>query len=210
METTTLEQPPVEVEKLLIYTNEIEISKITQDARIRANVLNEVISAGVSANQIKDVTSSEKTIENYIFDRHLKQNKRMAMEYSSGKRQRSLIEDYILPTNLEDTQRKLLNWLSLPTHRGADKYLHLQFNEGKFELDSQSLEKEFVKQRLKFYIAGEQVNEFRDIEELCKCFEKYQMPNNQIRESSFLWNRIEPLGMHQYKPRATWFMRERN
>lgn len=121
-----------------------------------------------------------------------------------------MTEAYLLPDNLESQQRLLLQWLNYPkSQRAVNKYDYLKFNE-RFELDNQALEKEFVRQRLKFFIEGEQVNEYRDIEELCKFFEKYNMPNNQIREASFLWNRIEPVGMHQYKPRATWFMRERN
>lgn len=205
----TLEQPILEVEKLLIFENIEEINKIVESARILTRLLNDLLACGLSPKQIKDIAISEKAIENFIFQEQLKVNKALAVQYAAGKK--NLIGEYALPDNLEHMQRQLLQWFNYPgSHRGSDKYQYLKFAEGRFELDNQSLEKEFVMRRLKFYIAGEQLHEFSDITELCKCFEKYKMPNNQIRESSFLWNRIEPIGMHQYKPRATWFMRERN
>lgn len=204
-------EPVVEVERLLIFENKEEISKTIEDARIRANFLNEIISSGLTSSQIKEVATSEKSIEDFLFQQHLKLNKTMAQEFAAGKKQRHLVEAYLLPTALENKQRLLQQWLNFPiSRRRTDKYQFLRFNDGRFELDSDALERDGLLNRLKFYVTGEQLNEFRDIEKLCECFEKYKMPNNQIRESSFLWNRIEPVGMHQYKPRATWFMRDRN
>lgn len=204
---TLIEQPVVDVEKILIYENKEEISKIIQDARIRCSVLNEVISAGVPVNQIKDL-NSEKAIENFVFQEHLKLNKYMAQQYSAGMRQTALVENFNLPDNLENMQRKLLQWLNFPIHRGGDKYRHLQFIEGKFELDSGALEIEFGLRKLKFYILGDDIAEYKKLESMLGYFQDHNCPNNQIGGSSFFNDRFESVGQFKYKVRWTYFRRD--
>lgn len=203
---TLIEQPPVEVEKLLIYSNELEISKINEDARIRANFLNEIISSGVTSSQIKEVTTSEKSIEDFLFQQHLKLNKTMAQEFAAGKRQRHLIEAYLLPEALENQQRLLHNWLRFPlSHRHADKYQFLKFSEGRFEIDAEVLEREFVMRKLKFFIQGDEVLEYRKLESIVEYLEERRCPNNQVALISFLSARFESVGQFKYKIRWTYF-----
>lgn len=205
---TLIEQPPVVAERLLIFTKQEEIDKIVEDAKIRERLLNDMLACGLSHIQIKDVAVSEKAIEQYIFSEQLKVNKALAVQFAAGKR--NLIGEYALPENLENIQRLLLQFLHYPkSQRAVNKYDYLKFN-GRYELDSEALEREFILRRLKFFIEGADVVEYRRLESMLEYFQDHRCPNNQVALISFLSDRFESVGQFKYKVRWTYFNRDRN
>lgn len=189
-----------EGEKLLIYSNEQEISRTTQEAQSRADILNKLSSYGLSDDEIRTLTSSTGAIEREIFNRQLSQNKELKKLYDSG-----IEVEAKLPKNLEEMKYALMAWHSYPmSYRNGSKFENLIYISA-WGIDADALERYFIRQQYKFFIRGEQVVEYKEILQMCEYFEKHKAESGQIKSSSFLWDRIESYGQHKYRPRWTYF-----
>lgn len=197
---------PITEERLLIYSNDAEMKRTFSEAQTRANLLNELYDSGITADQIKSVCTSLSAIDDFIFHEQLKINKEMRKQFEAGKK--NLKGEYALSLTLEAIKFGLLAWFNYPTARGGNKFENLIFIDN-WNVDSEALENLFIRNRLKIYVEGLQLHEYREIEKLCNILHFIKMPSNQVRDSSVLWNRVEPIGSDQYKPRWQWFIRER-
>lgn len=199
-----LEEPAVET-RLLIYENLSEIQRITQEAQNRVSILNQILLHGLTNSQLKEITKSSAGIDDYIFKEQLKVNLELRKQFEAGKK--NIRDEYELPQNLQALKYSLMAWFNYPKQgRAGDKFQNLVYTSA-WVVDEQSLENLFVRTKYKFYIEGVDVSEYKEIEGLCKYFEVHRMPNNQLSTSSFLWDRIEPIGQYKFKPRWTYFGR---
>lgn len=148
-----------EAEKLLIYSNELEIKRILSEAQTRANLLNELNDSGVTNDQIKSICTSLIAINDFIFREQLKVNKELKKQFDAGKK--NLKGEYALPLTLEAIKFGLLAWFNYPTTtRGGSKFENLIFIN-RWKTDTEALENLFIRNRLKIYIEGEKLNDYR-------------------------------------------------
>lgn len=206
METIELEQPTTETTgRLLIYQSESEVNRITQEAQTRVDLLNRILSFGIISNEdIPKVTSSAAASDDFVFREQLKVNSELKKQFDAGKK--NLKDEYTLPGNLSDLKYSLLAWFNYPTTtRGGNKFENLVYTD-RWKIDNEALEKFYIRYRLKIYIEGEKLNEYRVLEKLCSILQFIKMPSNQVKDSSVLWARIEPVASNQYRPRWTWFL----
>lgn len=197
----TIELEPITSERLLIYENYSEISRVKSEVEMRASMLNAINKHGLSPEEIKNISSSKGSIELFIENRLQAENPEYARMIAAG------IQGVTakLSDRLQELKDALLRLESFKAGRGG-KFDFLTFTYDKWIEDSEALENLFIRNRLKVYISDEKLTDYKEIESLCRYFEKNDMPSNQIRESSFLWARIEPVASNQYRPRWTWFL----
>ncbi len=191
-------------ERILIHENIQEIERITSDIEMRCSMLNSISKHGLSEEEIKNVSSSKGSIERFIENRLQAENpeyKRMVQAGISGITAK-------LSNELQGLKDALLRLEAFNPGRGGNKFENLTFTD-KWVVDEIELEGLFIRNRVKIYIEGEKINEFRELEKLCSILHFIKMPSNQVKDSSVLWARIEPMGSDQYKPRWQWFARER-
>lgn len=207
METTlTLQQPTTETtERLLIYSADQEIGRITQETQTRLSILTRIFQHKIKSHQIAGITNTPFAIGQYVFELQLKENSKLKELHDAG-----IKSEATLPTHLQRLKDDLMSWHNYKGHPTQDKFAFLEVEEGSAEIDSEQLENYFVQRQLKVYLSGERLVEFRELQKLCDILSKYGMPSNQVRESSVLWGLIEPVGRNRYVPRWTWFNRERN
>lgn len=201
-----METQITEAEKLLIYSNEPEIKRISSEAQTRANLLNELNDSGITNDQIKSICTSLIEIDDFIFREQLKVNKELKKQFDAGKK--NLKDEYALPLTLGAIKFGLLSWFNYPPTTRGGKFENLIYTD-RWKIDNEALEKFYIRYRLKIYVEGLQVDEYRELEKLCSILHFIKMPSNQVKDSSVLWNRVEPVGSEQYKPRWQWFIRER-
>lgn len=206
METQTLEPIPAEeTDKLLIFQNDSEISRITNQSQGRADLLNQILKHGLLTNEeITKVTSSATAIDDHIFREQLKINKELKKQFDAGKK--NLKGEYELPQNLQALKDLLLAWNSYPTGRHSDKFQHLIFIDT-WRVDTAELESLFINSNLKVFVESELLAEWKNVEKLCEIFMRYEMPGQQIKESQFLNKRIEQYGRNLFRPRWTYFLK---
>lgn len=205
METLTLQQPTTAItERLLIYSNDQEIGRITQEAQTRLSILTRIFQHKIKSHQIAGITNTPFAIGQYVFELQLKENSKLKELHDAG-----IKSEAILPDHLQRLKDDLMSWHNYKSHPTQNKFAFLKVEEGNAEIDSEQLENYFVQRQLKVYVEGERLVEFQEIQTLCGILMKYGMPSNQVKDSSVLWALIEPTGRDRYVPRWTWFMRER-
>lgn len=148
---TIIEQPKTEV-KLLVHFETQKVKSIIEETEIRRRLLNAMIDAGISPNEISKVVSQEH-INDVLFQKSLQLSKTMAREFAAGKKQRYLMESYTLDISLEHLQSVMQQFVNYPLpHRGFNKFQHLKLIDGRYELDQASLEREFIMNKYKIYV----------------------------------------------------------
>lgn len=178
------EQPQTKVRRL-IHSDDPLILGIIEEAQIRQRLLNAMIDAGIQTSEIQNVIS-QNYVDQFLFQKHLQSNKAMAREYSAGKKAAHLMEAYSLPASLEHLKDVMKQWLNYPVHaRGSDKFRHLKFVDGRYELNEESLEKEFELKKLKIYISHEKIEEAKILDAIIDYVVQKDLPLHQIAESAF-------------------------
>ena len=148
--------------KILVHADDAQIQRITEETTIRKQLLNDLLEAGIREYEIPDL--SQDYIEKSIWDKHLQSSKPMSLEFSNGKKQKYLQEAYTLPDNLIHLKRIMEQWVNYPVqYRGFDKFRHLKLTDGRYQLDEESLEKEFVISRFKIYIDATAMDDIREL-----------------------------------------------
>lgn len=205
-----IEQPETEeTEKLLIFENLQEIQKIRQEVESRLSLLNNISRHGLTADQIKTVTTSKATIDDFIFQEQLKINDELRKQFEAGKK--NLKDEYELPKNLQDLKYALLAWHSYspPDGRYGDKFKDLILTDS-WSVNQSRLENYFVAKNWKFYLqTNEEISEYNFLKSWCFYFEKMKAPNNQIAGNSFFRDRIICVSAHKFEPNYRYFMNKR-
>lgn len=188
MKTLIEEKPVMESEKILIYTNNEEIGRITQEAEARAALLNQILNHGLLTNErLKDVSASLSAIDDFIFREQLQSNKEMKKQFEAGKK--NVRDEYALPQNLESLKYLLTSWLNYPkNYREGGKYQHLTYAD-KWKVDLESLEKEFTMRSLKLYVESEQAEELKQLQSFGDYLSKKADPG-QVFSNLFLSQRF--------------------
>lgn len=189
-------------ERLLIFSNDPEINRITSEVQHRASLLNTLHQAGLSKQDIQTITQSPSTIEEHILKVQLSENKELAKLHRAG-----IKVGADLPAPLEKLSYQLKAWYtySMP-NRGADKFQNLVYTDS-WQPDIERLELEFQMKQLKVYVEGEQLERYRKAEQLCELLKVFDIPWNHLAQSSAL-SRILEINGHGIKPRWTYFRHE--
>lgn len=173
----TPEETPT-AEKLLIFTNDAEISRIALDAEVRAIILNKLSDAGLSKEEIISVTASQEGIERHIWKNQLEQNPAL----------RSLVESGITGLSAKPSQElqnlslNLQAWRNYPAKQ--DKFLNLIFADA-WQVDEQELANLFQSRGYKLYLHPERIFEFRTLEMISAYLNEKGAEPGQILSSSF-------------------------
>lgn len=194
METLTLEAPTEE--KILIYQNDAEINRVTQEVQTRLGILNRIFEHKTKSHQIAGITISPFAIGQHVFELQLKENEQLKTLHDAG-----IKAEATLPEHLQRLKDALTAWHNYKGHPSQNKFAFLKVDEATAAIDTEQLERYYIQRQLKIFLEGEKLAEFRKIEMICAYFEKNRMPSNQIHQSSFLWERIEPVGNGKYRPR---------
>lgn len=190
-------------ERLLIYQNDTEIKRITQEAQTRASTLNRIAAQNFSLSQIERVANSLYSVGQYILEQQLKENDQLKNLHEAG-----IKVTAELPEHLQRLKEDLTSWHNYKGPVQNKKLVFLKVNESGASVDEEALEKHFVQRQLKVFVEGEQLEEFKKLESICEYFENNGMESGQVRACGFLWSRIEPAGANKYKPRWQWFMHQ--
>jgi len=198
-------------ERLLIFQNETEINRITQEAEGRARLLNKILSFGLVTNE---ALQRPMDIDSFIFNEQLKVNKPMSTQYKAGKK--NLLGEYSLPEDLQSLKDALIAWYTYPVAiRGGNKYSYLKFSDH-WNLDKEKLEREFVMRQLKIYIAGDQLAELKTLLVISDYFDETQAESGQVYTSPFWSKRFtgddtlacNQLPKRKYMVKASYFRRQ--
>lgn len=184
-------------ERLLIFQQEGEIHRITNQIQERAGMLNDIVKHGLSPDEIKNITSSKFSIEQYVENELLIENK----EYARMKKAGIQGVTATLSNLLRNLKESLLRWESL---KGGDKFRGLTFENNTWKVDNEYLEREFEMKGLKIYVEGEQLKTFRKIEQLAELLKHFNVPWNHITASSVLSRIIQANGQ-EVIPRWQYF-----
>lgn len=150
--------------KVLLHVDDQQVMRLTEEIKIRQRLLNELIDAGIRSDEIPNVISQE-FVDDTLFQRHLQLNRSLASEYSAGKRQKHLVEAYVLPRELELLETTMKNWLNYPVpHRGFDKFRHLHLIDGAYQLNQETIEQELTVNKFKIYGDDRIVAEVKKLE----------------------------------------------
>jgi hypothetical protein len=204
METTLteIEQPQTEI-KLLVHADDAQIQRITEETTIRKQLLNDLLEAGIREYEIPDL--SKDYIEKLIWDKHLQSNKPMSLEFSNGKKQKYLQEAYTLPDNLIHLKRIMERWVNyLVPYRGFDKFRHLTVVDGRYQLDQESLEREFEVKKLKLFVGPEKVDKIKALDLVIDYLIAEDCPPHQVLETNFFGQRLtrdSSLGCNRLTPK---------
>ena len=178
----------IETERLLIYLNEQEINRITQEAEGRARILNKILSFGLVTNDTLTQINSAQQIDSLIFQEQLKVNKPMAVQHKAGKK--NLLDEYALPENLQALKDALTAWITYPIAiRGGNKYTYLIFSDH-WSVDAEKLEREFVMRSLKIYVQDADLEELKTLQMIQKYLIESKAEPGQVFPSSFLDQRF--------------------
>lgn len=205
MQTLELEQPTTETtEKLLIFEHDTEIAKNRGEIEARLNLLNRILAHGLTSDQIKEITASSVSIDDFIFREQLKINVELRKQFKAGKK--NLQNEYALPKDLESLKYSLLAWHSYPAPGGrlGDKFKFLVFIDS-WQIDEHALENYLIRSGYKYYIQGEDIQEYNELLSICDYLEKHRCPNHQIAQSSFFYNRLEIVSTYKFIPRWQYF-----
>lgn len=196
-------------ERILIHENTNETGRTRADAEMRAKMLRKIQSYKQMANVDLNSLNSPPAISEFIFQEHLKVNRVLMQQHKSGlKNAQSLYE---LPSDLEQLKFDLLAWANLkPSSRGGRKYEFLMKEDEQWKIDDAALEKEFISRKLKFYIQGDDITEYKTLELIREYAEAKRCPNSQVALISFLNDRFESVGQFKFKIRWTYFDRDRH
>lgn len=176
MENLTIEQPTAE--RLLIYSNDQEINRLTSEIQERARMLNSIAKHGLSQEEIKNTTSSKFSIEQYVENQLLRENK----EYARMKKAGIQGVTATLSNELQNLRDSLFRWESL---KGGDKFRGLTF-ENTWKVDSAQLEREFEMKGQKIYVSGEQLEKYRKAEQLITLLNSFKIEWNHISNAPSL------------------------
>lgn len=186
-------------ERLLIFQNENEITRITSEAQSRADILNNLNNAGVTNEEIKTVCTSTNSIDSFIHKRVLSGNRELKKLEAAG-----IKVEYTIPENIQRVKYLLLAWFNFPGSRHSNKFENLIYTS-KWEIDSEALENLFIRHQYKIFVEGEKLKEYKQLEFICQYLQEQRAPSNQIHENSFFHNRIQILGTHSFKPKWQYF-----
>jgi hypothetical protein len=174
-------------ERILVFENLAEIQRITDELKTRLEILNSLNNAGLSPDEIKVVTASQTAIDSYIFDLHLKGNKKLFDLHKAG-----IKVNADMPNELQRLKYTLTAWFNYRmAYSGSNKYSGLVHDGEAWQIDKEQLESHFLARGIKVYVEGEQLDEYHDIENLCKIIKRLGMYHGQVKDSSFLNARIE-------------------
>lgn len=189
----TLEQ--TEVERLLIYKNDSEIDRLTQEVQVRVDLRNKLHDAGLNDSDLQQVTKSVQAIDEYILRQQLSQNKKLRELRAAG-----IKAEAELPPDLMSLAYTLKAWHGLK----GDKYQNITLND-RWGIDEQAIEKYFIRQQYKIYIQGEQLADYNQILQLCDYLKKHRAEPGQLKTCKFMADRVEHVGNYKYQPRWTYF-----
>ena len=182
MEILTETEPQTEV-KHLIHQDDQQTARTIEEATNRKQLLNGMLDAGIPTSEI-DNMSSQFYIDQYLFDRHLELNKSLAQEYAAGKRADHLVKVYILPPTLEHLKGAMEAWANYPFH-GQEKFRHLKLKDGRYQLNQETIEKEFEIKKLKLFVGQNRADEIKFLDSLVDYLVEQDMPLHQLPESTF-------------------------
>lgn len=158
---TIIEDAVIETERLLIYQNEPEISRITNEAESRARLLNNILGSGLVTNESLKQINSPQQIDDFIFQEQLKVNKPLFTQHKAGKK--NLIGEYALPENLQVLKDALIAWITYPfSNRPGNKFNLIIFTDH-WALETLSIEREFIMRNFKIYVDGDQITELKTL-----------------------------------------------
>lgn len=186
-------------ERLLIFQNETEISRINSEAQSRADILNNLNNAGVTNEEIKTVCTSTNSIDSFIHKQVLSGNRELKKLEAAG-----IKVEYTIPENIQRVKYLLLAWFNFPGSRHSNKFENLIYTS-KWEIDSEALENLFIRHQYKMFVEGERLAEFRQLEMICQYLEEHRCSNNQVAQASFFYDRIEMVGTHKFRPHHKYF-----
>lgn len=181
METLIEEQT---TERLLIFTRDSEIDRITADAKSRAALLNRLLAFGLDKEQIDLSSRSQDTIERFIFDKHVKQNPAYAKLLKVAE-----VKPVYSQEN-HDLRFALEAWRSYSSSdRSGNKYSNLKF-DAQWSIDEEHLEQECIVRGHKYYVSGDQLQELHDLEIMRDLLQKYDAYPGQVFACQFLDRRF--------------------
>lgn len=195
MENLTIEQPTAE--RLLIYSNDQEINRLTSEVQERARMLNEILKHGLSQEEIKNITSSKFSIEQYVENQLLRENK----EYARMKKAGIQGVTATLSNELQSLKDSLLQWLNI---KAADKYRFLKEEDNTWKVDEERLQHEFEMRNVRVYVEGEQLEKWRKAEQLTELLKFFNIPWTHLVQSSALTKLLDINGLRTI-PRWQYF-----
>lgn len=168
---------------ILLYENKSENDRITNDARQRAMMLNNILQHGLTNDQIKDIRSPN-NIEAHVHQEHLKVNEELARLEKAGIT--GLQAE--LPPNLVSLRYALMSW---QTVFGPNKYAHIHFDGSEWQVDEESLERHFIANGTRIYLSPDRAAEYKALQNLCDYLHTQKAKDNKswhARSSCNGWN----------------------
>jgi hypothetical protein len=201
---------PQTAERLLIYENSPEQQRILNEIENRRSILNRLANVGLSKEEITSVASSLDSIDKYIFKKQLEENNALKKLIDRGIK--GLSADLSPQLNQLSFDLKAWHNYRMP-NKHEDKFSNLicidsvdmDSDSDRWQVDEEAIENLFIKTGHKFYIEGEQIREYRELEKIIEYLENHRCPNNQVVASTFLNSRIEPIGQFKFMVRWQYF-----
>lgn len=191
---------PITTGRLLIYENLPEIGRIRGEIEGRARMLNDIAKHGLSEVEIKSICESRCSIDQYIEDQLLKENK----ENTLMKEAPILGPTVALSDTLQQLKDALIRWETLIPHtRVGDKYQGIITEGNVWMIDEDLLERDLTTRGLKWYIEKEMLKEYEEIKSICEILNLRRCRPGQLRGSTFFDKRIECVGGIGTKPTFT-------
>lgn len=188
-------------ERILIREDVAQIERHTQEAQQRADLLNTILKHDLTNDELRTVCASSQSIEAFIHKRLLEENSEFKKLYDAGIKG----IDAALSPELNALAFSLKAWYNLrPSTRQSSNYENLIFTDS-WKIDHEALEKMLIRLQYKVYVSDERMNEYKEIETLCKILEKIQMPNHQVAEG-YLARFIESVGRCKFIPKWQFFL----
>jgi len=210
---TLLEQPQTFV-RLLVHEDVDQTQRIIVEATTRREILNSLIDKGIRQYEIEDLVS-QNYIEKMLWERHLQLNKPMAREYAEGKKQSYLVAAYTLPDTLIRLKGTMEAWVNYESK--GSKFRHLKVVNQRYQLDEESMEREFIAKTYKLYVGQEAIDDIKELSTLRDIVVKRGVPLHGFlsepywakifcADSSIAANRLPP---SKVMFRKTYFMNKR-
>lgn len=200
MEAPEIESKVEATEKLLVHSNQREIDKVVDDASTRATLVNSI---AMPMEELLQIAASSSSIDSFIEERLLADNKEMARLKKAGIRLESL--SFEMPTHLVALRNRLRQFADYRV--GQFQFLR-QRESGEWMVDEDALEQHLIDRKFKIYIQGDELKEYRRIEELCELLTLFAIPWTHVRSSSKFSELIEANGQG-YRPKWQRFANRR-
>lgn len=202
------------VEGALIFEDTESISRIKKQHEVKLNVLNKVYSIHVFSDlsDLRRVLESETSIENFVFELHMKQNSNVKKLSAQGAVRRGVLGMFPLPENLESLQESLRRLrLDLLKFRGGDYFENLELVDGQWTIHEKSFERHLIKNGMLMIASGaDELERLRQSMDLIAMIEKSSgITREQLIRSSEggLIERILQNGKVQIIPARRWIFK---